>query len=77
MPIATKIFTAEIDTALCDDFVPAAEQMGQSQGFLLDQALAFYLHNVVPSRHLVRREVMDTFEESVEANRDLLKRLAK
>jgi hypothetical protein len=36
-----------------------------------------YLHNVVPSQHLVRREVMDAFEQSVARNRDLLHRLAK
>ena len=42
-----------------------------------EQALAFYLHNVVPSQHLVRPQVMDAFEQSVSRNRDLLQRLAK
>jgi hypothetical protein len=37
----------------------------------------FYLHNVVPSQHLVRPDVMNAFEESVARNRDLLDRLAK
>jgi hypothetical protein len=32
---------------------------------------------VVPSQHMVRREVMYDFEQSVAANRDLLQRLAK
>ena len=44
---------------------------------VLEQALRFYLHNVVPSQHLVRREVMDAFEDSVARNRELLERLAK
>jgi len=41
------------------------------------RALRYYLRNVVPSQHLVRPEVMDTFEQSVARNRDLLERLAK
>jgi hypothetical protein len=59
---STKKFTPEIDAALYDDFVSAAKQTGQSQRRMLEQALAFYLHNVVPSQHLVRPEVMDAFE---------------
>ena len=43
----------------------------------LEQALAFYLHNVVPSQHLVRPEVMEVFERTVARNRELLERLAK
>jgi hypothetical protein len=74
---ATKKFTPEIDASLYDEFVSAAKQNGQSQRYMLEQALAFYLHNVVPSQHLVRREVMSDFEKSVAANRDLLERLAK
>jgi hypothetical protein len=35
------------------------------------------LHNVVPSQHLVRTEVMNAFEQSVAGNRDLLERLSK
>ncbi len=31
---------------------------------VLEQALQFYLRNVVPSQHLVRWEVMDAFEQS-------------
>jgi len=44
---------------------------------VLEQALAHYLHNVVPSQHLVRPEVMRAFEQSVERNRELLERLAR
>jgi hypothetical protein len=54
-----------------------AEQNGQTKRYVLEQALGFYLHNVVPSQHLVRSEVMDAFEQSVARNRDLLQRLAR
>jgi hypothetical protein len=74
---ATKKFTPEIDAALYDEFVAVAKQNGQSQRHVLEQALAFYLRNVVPSQHLVRPEVMNAFDQSVAANRDLLERLAK
>jgi hypothetical protein len=77
MPGATKKFTPEIDAALYEEFVVAAKKNGQSQRYVLEQALGFYLHNVVPSQHLVRPEVMEAFEQSVIRNRDLLERLAK
>jgi hypothetical protein len=77
MPATTKKFTPEIDAKLYKEFVSAAKQNGQSQRYILEQALAFYLHNIVPSQHLVRREVMHDFEQSVAANSDLLQRLAK
>ncbi len=54
-----------------------AKQNRQSQRQVLEQALEFYLRNVVPSQHLVRPEVMDAFQQSVARNRDLLERLAK
>jgi hypothetical protein len=73
----TKKFTPEIDAKLYDEFVIVAEQNGQTKRRVLEQALAFHLHNVVPSQHLVRPEVMDAFEQSVSRNRDLLRRLAK
>jgi hypothetical protein len=73
----TKKFTPEIDAQLYDEFVAVAEQNGQTKRHVLEQALRFYLHNVVPSQHLVRSEVMDAFEQSVARNRDLLQRLAK
>ena len=50
---------------------------GQTKRHVLEQALKFYLRNVVPSQHLVLNEVMDAFEQSVAHNRDLLQRLAK
>jgi hypothetical protein len=73
----TKKFTPEIDAKLYDEFVAVAEQNGQTKRHVLEQALRFYLENVVPSQHLVRTEVMDAFEQSVARNRDLLQRLAK
>jgi hypothetical protein len=77
MPATTKKFTPEIDAKLYKEFVAVAKRNGQSQRHVLEEALKFYLKNVVPSQHLVRREVMDAFEQSVAANRELLERLAK
>jgi BMFP domain-containing protein YqiC len=77
MTSTTKKFTPEIDAKLYKEFVAVAKRNGQSQRHVLEEALKFYLKNVVPSQHLVRREVMDAFEQSVASNRDLLERLAK
>jgi hypothetical protein len=76
MPATTKKFTPEIDAKLYKEFVAVAKRNGQSQRHILEEALKFYLKNVVPSQHLVRREVMDAFDQSVADNRDLLERLA-
>jgi len=77
MPATAKKFTPEIDAQLYDEFVTFAEQNGQTKRYVLEQALCFYLHHVVPSQHLVRREAMDAFEHSAARNRELLQRLAK
>jgi hypothetical protein len=77
MATTTKKFTPEIDAQLYDEFVAIAERNGQTKRHVIEQALKFYLRNVVPSQHLVRPEVMEAFEQSVTRNRDLLKRLAK
>jgi hypothetical protein len=77
MPASTKKFTPEIDAKLYKEFVAVAKRNGQSQRHVLEEALKFYLKNVVPSQHLVRPEVMDAFEQSVAANRELLERLAE
>jgi hypothetical protein len=77
MSSSTRKFTPEIDAHLYDEFVALAEKNGQSKRHVLEAALRFYLHNVVPSQHLVRSEVMESFEQSVGRNRDLLQRLAK
>jgi predicted AAA+ superfamily ATPase len=77
MPAATKKFTPEIDAQLYDEFVAVAERNGQTRRYILEQALRFYLHNVVPSQHLVRPEVMEEFEKFAAKNHDLLQRLAR
>jgi len=78
VPVAkTKKFTAEIDANLYNEMVSVAKRNGQSQRHVLEQALEFYLRNVVPSQHLVRPKVTDAFEQSVAGNSDLLQRLAK
>jgi BMFP domain-containing protein YqiC len=74
---ATKKFTPEIDATLYEELATTAERNGQTKRHVLEQALRFYLHNVVPSQQLVRREVMEAFEQSVARNRELLERLAK
>ena len=74
---STKKFTPEIDAKLYKEFVAVAKRNGQSQRHVLEEALKFYLNNVVPSQHLVRSEVMNAFEQSVAGNRDLLERLAR
>ena len=73
----TKKIAPEINADLWDEFVSVAKQNGQSQRYVLEQALTHYLRNVVPSQHLVRPNVMSAFERVVEHNRDLLDRLAK
>jgi len=73
----TKKFTPEIDAALYEQLAETAKRNGQTKRYVLEEALRFYLRNVVPSQHLVRREVMDAFDQSVARNRELLERLAK
>jgi hypothetical protein len=73
----TKKIAPEVDAELWDELVAVAKQNGQPQRYVLEQALAYYLHNIVPSQHLVRPQVMDVFEQSVARNRSLLERLAK
>ena len=78
MPSAkTKKIAPEIDAKLWNEFVGVAKKNGQSQRYVLEQALTHYLRNVVPSHHLVRPNVMETFGKVVDRNRDLLDRLAK
>jgi len=73
----TKKIAPEVDAELWDELIAVAKHNGQPQRYVLEQALAYYLHNVVPSQHLVRPQVMDVFEQSVARNRPLLERLAK
>jgi hypothetical protein len=77
MATAVKKFAPEIDANLYEEMIQVAKKNGQSQRYILEKALEHYLHNIVPSQHLLRRGVMDAFEQSVARNRDLLDRLAK
>lgn len=74
---ATKKIAPEIDAQLWDELTAVAKQNGQSQRYVLEQALSYYLHNVVPSQHLVRPKVTEIFEQSAARNRELLELLAK
>ena len=77
MSAPTKKFTLEIDVALYEELVAVAKQNRQSQRYVLEQALGFYLHNVVAAQNLAWAGVMKAFEQSVASNRDLLERLSK
>jgi hypothetical protein len=72
----TKKFTPEIDARLYEEFVAVAEKNGQSQRHVLEQALMFYLRNVVPSQRLVRPEVMEASRRSNDQYRELYQKLA-
>jgi hypothetical protein len=67
----------EIDAKLYKEFATVAKKNGQSQRHLLEKAIEHYIHNVVPSQHLVRPEVMEAYRRSNEKFRDLDRRLAK
>jgi len=77
MAKGVRKFAPEIDARLYEEMVEVAKKNGQSQRYILEKALEHYLHNVVPSQHVLRRGVMDAFEQSVGRNRDLLERLAR
>jgi hypothetical protein len=76
MPRTVKI-AQEIDAGLYEELVSVAKENGQSQRFVLERALEYYLHNVVPSQRLVRPEVMAAHRRSNEEYRGPYKRLAK
>ena len=50
-----------IDAKLYKELVKVAKENGQSQRHILEKAIEHYLHNVVPSQHLVRPEVMEAY----------------
>jgi hypothetical protein len=66
-----------IDAELYKELVAVARENGQSQRHLLERAIEHYLHNVVPSQHLVRPEVMEAYRRSNEKFRELYEKLAK
>ena len=66
-----------IDAKLYKELVSVAKENGQSQRHLLEKAIEHYIHNVVPSQHLIRPEVMEAYRRSNEKFRELYKKLAK
>ena len=74
---ATKKFTPEIDAQLYEEMVAVAKQNGQPQRYVLERALEFYLHNVVPSQRLLRSEVLEASRRSNEQYRKLYEKLAR
>jgi hypothetical protein len=66
-----------IDAKLYKELVAVARKNGQSQRHLLEKAIEHYIHNVVPSQHLVRPEVMEAYRRSNEKFRELYEKLAK
>ena len=73
---ATKKITPEIDAQLYEEMLAVAKQNGQPQRFVLERALEFYLHNVVPSQRLVRPEVLEASRRSNQQYRKLYEKLA-
>ncbi len=59
------------------ELVSVARENGQSQRHLLEKAIEHYIHNVVPSQHLIRPEVMEAYRRSNEKFRELYRKLAK
>jgi len=72
----TKKIAPEIDAQLYEEMIEAAKQNGQSQRYVLERALEFYLHNVVPSQRLVRPEVLEASRRSNLQYRELYEKLA-
>jgi hypothetical protein len=66
-----------IDAKLYKEFVTVAKENGQSQRYLLEKAIDHYIHNVVPSQHMVRPEVMEAYRRSNKRFRELYRNLAK
>jgi hypothetical protein len=77
MAKGTVKIAPEIDAKLYKELVTVARQNGQSQRYLLEKAIEHYIHNVVPSQHLVRPEVMEAYRRSNEQFRELYQKLAK
>lgn len=66
-----------IDAKLYKELVTVAKHNGQSQRHILEKAIEHYIHNVVPSQHLVRPEVMEAYRRSNGKFRELYRKLAK
>ena len=66
-----------IDAKLHKEFVAVAQQYGHSQRYLLEKAIDYYIHNVIPSQHTVRPEVMAAYRHSSKKFKDLYRKLAE
>lgn len=77
MPKTTVKIGPAIDAKLYRELVTVAKANGQSQRHLLEKAIEHYIHNVVPSQHIIRPEVMAAYRRSNEKFRELYKKLAK
>ena len=66
-----------IDARLHEEFVEVARQYGHSQRYVLEKAIEHYIHNVVPSQHTLRPEVMAAYRRSNQKFKELYKKLAK
>jgi len=77
MPKGTVKIGPAIDAKLYKELVAVAKENGQSQRHLLEKAIEHYIHNVVPSQHLVRPEVMEAYRRSNQKFRELYQKLAK
>ena len=77
MAKATVKIGPAIDAKLYKELVTVAKVNGQSQRHLLEKAIEHYIHNVVPSQHLIRPEVMAAYRRSNEKFRELYRKLAK
>ena len=77
MAKGTVRIAVAIEAKLYRELVAVANENGQSQRHVLQKAIEHYLHNVVPSQHLVRPEVVAAYRRSNEKFRKLYQKLAK
>jgi hypothetical protein len=76
VPALKKIGPA-IDARLHKEFVAVAREFGHTQRYLLEKAIDYYIHNVLPSQQALRPEVMTAYRRSNEKFRDLYRKLAE
>ena len=72
-----KKIGAAINAKLHEEFAAVAQQYGHSQRYLLERAIDYYIHNVIPTQHTVRPEVMAAYRRSNEKFKDLYRKLAE
>ncbi len=76
IPRSVKV-ALQIDAKLYQELVSVARENKQSPQFVLERAVDYYLHNVVPSQTQVRPEVMAAYRRSNEKYRELYEKLAQ